>query len=563
MLAAPRVLTHDLAALRDPVLAERCRRDFRVFVRHAWGQIDPAPLVWNWHLDAMCLHLQAVTEGRIDKLLINIPPGHAKSMIVGVLWPAWVWTLDPAWRLLSASYDMTLSMRDATKARTLIRGEWYQRLFSTDPRSITDENPDGEKWALKGDQDVKSYYETTALGFRLCVSIGAGTGHRGDALVIDDPQSAEQAKKKEQREKVIRWKTETMSSRFNDQEHAQQVVIQQRLHEEDLAGFLSKSGEWVHLCLQSEYEDKTAANWPCKCPSCRAGHTWARPRPPAHLQTRRERLAWLDEQKPVPFWKDPRTKPGELMFPAKFSAKVIADAKKPRVGMGPVAYLGQHQQRPVADGGNIIQASWLGARWHLPGVQPFLSESDVPGLMRRPYNPRLKGKNKRRIMITDATFKKTDDSDLVAVGVLDLVDADVYLLDVRWERMTFVETVQAIVDLRRKWSGPTAGGIVGLVGVEDKANGTAVIEVLKRKVPGLVPLEPLGSKEARIQAAADFMHSGNVWLPEQADWVSDLVAEATAFPAGAHDDGIDMLAYGILILLATSGASWLQRLVKH
>jgi predicted phage terminase large subunit-like protein len=571
----PVLATVDPGQLSKLVERERCMRSFAYFVRRAWQYIDPAPLIWGWHLDAMCAHLQAVTEGRIQRLVINIPPGHAKSMIVSVLWPAWSWAKRPSWQVMTASYDDTLSTRDAVKTRTLIETPWYRSLFPTDPKT-------GKTWELAGDQNVKSYYANSAFGFRLCVTIGSGTGKRGDALVIDDPQNALKALNDEQREKVITWKTETMSSRFNDMETAIEVLVMQRLHEEDLAGFVLKSGEWVHLCLGSEWEDTRVNEWPCKCPSCKAGHTWAKPKPPEHLdrvldrepdeseerwmQRERARLdarkAWLRDAPMRPFWRDPRfKKPGELLFPAKFPRKVLETAKTPRVGMGPNAFAGQHQQRPIPKGGNLIRAEWLAKRWHMPGCESGLSEALIPGLERRPYNPRAKVA-KRRVIVTDAAFKDEDTSDFVAIGVFDLVGPDVYLVDLIWDHLTFSATAQALVDLRKKWSGLAAGGTVGAVYIEDRANGTGLLEVLRKKVPGLIPMEPLGSKYARISAAADFIQAGNLWLPSDHDQIGDVVIEATRFPKAAHDDAIDMLAYALLILLGTSGSTWLGQLVR-
>jgi hypothetical protein len=81
------------------------------------------PLVWNWHLDVICAHLEAVTEGHIRRLLINIPPGHMKSLIVSVFWPAWMWLHHPEWRLLSTSYSLNLAKRDAGRCKDLIESD--------------------------------------------------------------------------------------------------------------------------------------------------------------------------------------------------------------------------------------------------------------------------------------------------------------------------------------------------------------------------------------------------------------------------------------------------------
>lgn len=500
--------------------AEQCRRSFKRFVRRAWGEVDPAPLVWGWHIDALCEHLQAVSEGRIKKLVINIPPGHAKSMIVSVLWPAWHWIRDPSWRVMTASYEIGLAMRDAVKARELISTEWYQTHFAQDPDGY------GESWQLSSDQNVKSFYTNDALGFRLCLSVGGkGTGWRGDALVIDDPLNASEAHSKVKRDEVLRWKTETMSSRFNDMANAAEVVIMQRLHEEDLSGFLLKSGEWDHLCLPSEFEVKRH----CTCPSCKRGSTSIG-------------------------WRDPRSKEGELLFPAKFSRAVLAAAKKPGTGMGSIAYAGQHQQRPVPAAGGLLLRPWFNYRWRHPG------EAEVEGLVSRPINPRTH-KWAKLILVSDLAFKKTQDSDRVACGVWGLYGPDAYLVDLVWERMSFTETLQALLDLRKKW---TTNVKVKLseIAIEDKANGSAVVDVLKKKFPGVVAFEPDGGKEARIAGTSTYWEAGNVWLPQEADWVADYIAEALAFPRAAHDDAIDMTASALGRLLTNNRSGFLQRMTK-
>jgi predicted phage terminase large subunit-like protein len=517
-----RILEIDPSEELELLRAERARRSFAEFCKRAWREIDPAPLVWGWHLDAICEHLQAVHDGRIRRLVINVPPGHAKSMIVSVLWPAWVWAKRPSWRMLCASYDLDLSMRDSVKTRTLIQTEWYQKHFTEDPTGRTTTE---ERWQLLGDQNVKSHYGNTALGFRQCVAIGSGTGKRGDALVIDDPISADDSNSKPAREKAIRWKTETMSSRFNDQASAQEVLVMQRLHEEDLTGYLLKAGGWVHLRLPSRYEVKRA----CKCETCSKGET------------------------PIG-WKDPRKKEGDLLFPAKFPEHVLQEAESTR-GMGAIAFAGQHQQRPMPAKGGLLKRAWFGRRWHFPTDDAPIHPEPVDGLVRRAYDPRT-SRPSMRMIVTDAAFKKTEDSDLIAVGVVDLLHPSLYLIDFVWQRMGLIETIQAIVDLRKRWPG------IGTIAIEDKANGSAIIEVLKTKFPGVTEVNPLGSKEARIMAAAPFFRAGDVWLPEAHPQIEEAAAEAAAFPKAAHDDWIDMLAYGVLLNLVSSDVSALEGLVK-
>jgi len=165
------------------VRAERCRRSLAQFVRHAWPVLEPGtPLVWNWHLDAVCDHLQAVTEQRSNRLLINIPPGHGKSLLVAVFSPAWSLAPQPGVAWPVPRYALTLAIRDSVRCRDLILSDWYQRTFTPE-------------WKLKGDQNVKSYFENTATGYRMSLSVGSQATALigGDAVVVDDPINATEA----------------------------------------------------------------------------------------------------------------------------------------------------------------------------------------------------------------------------------------------------------------------------------------------------------------------------------------------------------------------------------
>src|ERR1035441_1455474 len=115
------------------VEAELAKRKFRDFIEQAWHVVEPArAFIGAWHVDAIAEHLQAISEGRIKNLLINIPPGHAKSLVVSVLWPAWQWIRTEQgaqWRGLFASYDGGLTTRDSVRCRALMESQWYRETF--------------------------------------------------------------------------------------------------------------------------------------------------------------------------------------------------------------------------------------------------------------------------------------------------------------------------------------------------------------------------------------------------------------------------------------------------
>ncbi len=149
------------------IRAERRRRaaadSLDVFVRQGWHVLEPGvDLIWNWHLDLICRHLEAISRGELTRLVVNIPPGHMKSLLVAVFWPAWVWANDPSWRVLFTSYDMALSTRDSVRCRDLISSDWYQETFRP-------------SWRMKIDQNVKSHFENNAGGLRQALA-GAARG---------------------------------------------------------------------------------------------------------------------------------------------------------------------------------------------------------------------------------------------------------------------------------------------------------------------------------------------------------------------------------------------------
>ena len=499
------------------VEAELCRRSFKYFVRRAWPLIDPAPLVENWHLDAIADHLQAVTEGQLRNLLISMPPGHAKSMLVSVLWPAWAWIRNPAWKAIFASYADDLVVRDATKSRTLILTRWYQTHFA-------------RKWRLADDQNRKDYFRNSVHGERMCISVsGQGTGFRGDAIVVDDPMKADDAHSEAKRRHVLRWWSETMPSRLNDLASGAKVVIAQRLHENDLPGFILAHGGFEHLNLPTEYSGNTSCyvrerNGPCE--ACARGAT-------------------------AIGFKDPRTSPGELLFPAKFGPQVITEAKR---DLGSFAFSAQHQQRPIPEGGGMLKRAWWRHLWRRPGEAPVPAGAFEEGLDVKSFDPDTQ-RFDSWCMALDATFKDGDDNDLVALGVGARLGADIFLLDMWWERAGFVRTCEALQAMAKRWPKATTKLI------EDKANGSAIIETLRSKVSGILPVNPAGGKVARVAAASPYIEAGNVWLPMHAPWRNTFVGEACSFPNAPHDDGIDMLSYLILRLGGRIGSARLAQLV--
>lgn len=289
----------------DLIEAERelCRRHLADFVRQAWHVLEPGqPYIHGWHVEAICDHLEAITAEEISRLLINIPPGTMKSTLTSVFWPAWEWGPKglPHTRIIGASHEQGLATRDTLKMRRLVTSDWYQ-----------------QRWPIKltGDQNQKTYYENEHTGFRQAAAVASMTGKRGDRVIWDDPHSVEAALSVAHRETALRVFQETLPTRLNNPDRSAIVIVMQRLHENDVSGYILESDlGYDHLCLPMEYD-------PSRAKTTSIGFS------------------------------DPRTEDGELLFPGRFSAETVERDKKV---MGTYAVAGQFQQEPAPRGGGFF-----------------------------------------------------------------------------------------------------------------------------------------------------------------------------------------------------------------
>lgn len=294
----------------DWIAAEReyCKRRLVNFIKRAWSELEPGqPYVHGRHMDVLCEHLEAVTNGQIKRLLINIPPGTMKSLSTNVFWPAWEWGPRgmPSIRFIGASHEESLAIRDALKMRRLISSEWYRRLF---PEVM-----------LVGDQSEKRNFENSSTGWRQACPVKSMTGKRGDRVVWDDPHSVEDAHSPAALETATRVFRETLPTRLNSPERSAIIIVMQRLSTKDVSGeILENDYGYEHLCLPMEYEGS-------------------------------QKVTSIG-------FKDWRTNNGDLLFPERFSREVVDRDKKV---MREYAVAGQFQQRPVPKSGGEFQTDMI------------------------------------------------------------------------------------------------------------------------------------------------------------------------------------------------------------
>jgi predicted phage terminase large subunit-like protein len=489
--------------------AERAAEHLVSFLKwYAWPVVEPRTRYYHGrNIEAVAAHLEAVSAGEIQRLLINVPPRSLKSTLASVAWNPWEWLTAPQTRWLFASYAEKLSVRDSLKRRRVVQHPRYRKLVKTlhaiDPERYLD-------WELAGDQNLKTRFETTETGLSLATSVGGtATGEGGDRLVADDPHNATQAESEAVREAALEWWSGTMSTRLNDPNTGAMVIVMQRLHERDLSGYVLEQGGYVHLCLPMEYSPTHP-------------YAWRGERVSEVVKPALEELGLAAG--------DWRTEEGELLLPDRVGPAAVAQLKRE---LGSVKAAGQLQQLPAPAEGNVFLRKW----WRYYVTQEWADVHGTPAdaiILPRKFDEEL--------LSWDCAFKALDDSDYVVGQAWGRKGSFKYLLEQRRGRWTFTQTVHEVKAMAER----NPGAYLKLI--EDKANGTAVIDVLRGKVSGVLAVEPEGGKEARAAAVSPMVEAGDVYLPHplMAGWVDDYINEHATFPNAAHDDQVDGTSQALL-----------------
>ena len=455
--------------------------DLGLFVREGWFELEPlTPIMWNWHIDAICDHLTAISKGEIRRLQIWVPPGSMKSRMVSIFWPAWEWSHHPHLRYWTGSYDIRLSKELTAYSRDLMLCDWYQQRF-------------GQVFTL---QKTSETWLTNDLGgHRLSTSPeSSGSGVHGHRIIVDDPLNAldSGATTKAVLEKANAWYSETLATR--GLKGYAEVIVMQRLHESDFAAHALEYGDWEILCLPEKYEKNHPYAW--------AGD----PRQEGEL-----------------LWPDKRDEAEHAILTKKLASKAA----------------GQLQQRPASREGAVIpRNNW---RYYPPD---FLEAAEHHDTSRMPKFTSI-------VCSWDTTFKDKTTSDYVAGGAWGILGANRYLLQTYHQQSSLSVTKRAMIDMR-KWCLDRWPQLPIRVLIEKSANGTEIIDQLKREITGVVPITASHDKMTRAEACEPDFNSENVWVPGRSNpagtdydhttpaWVQTLIEECSSFPLAAHDDLVDM-----------------------
>jgi predicted phage terminase large subunit-like protein len=346
------------------------REDLSSFIARTFSTVDPgSEYLPNWHVDLLADYLKAVERGHITRLIINMPPRYMKSITVSVAWPAWLLGHNPRRRIIAASYAQALATRHSLDCRLVLKAPWYQALF---PQT-----------QLVSDQNEKRRFTTTERGFRFATSVdGTLTGDGGDFLIVDDPHNPTHIFSEKKRNHVLQWFDQTFSSRLNDKKKGAIVIVMQRLHPEDLSGYLLEKAPniWEHLSIPAIADHAQQYSI--------GGHDYAR-------------------------------KAGTVLH-KKREGKT--ELERLREALGEHSFAAQYQQQPVPQEGGMLKGRWFRRYTELPS------------------------ENIRRVQSWDTAIKVGEKSDYSVCTSWVIHEGNYYLTDVIRERLEYPDLKRRIVE---------------------------------------------------------------------------------------------------------------------
>ena len=455
-------------------VADQCRRSLFYFVKTFWSVIIPEKPVYNWHIPYLCSELEKIAQPIFKRepkpydLIINIPPGTTKSTIVTIMFPVWLWINDPTIRVITNSYSGTLAIDHATKSKDIIESDRFRLLF-----------PDIE---IRRDKSGKQNYENTKTGYRYATSTGATiTGFHGHIIINDDPVNPKQAESEPMRY-MANEHTKTLSSRKVDKANTPIITIMQRLHQDDVTGYLlSHKGDKIkHINLPAEVGDTV--------------------NPPELKEN------YVDG----------------LLDPVRLSREVLDEAK---VDLGSRGYAGQYLQSPSAEGGNIVKQDWF----RIISQQDFYAlrfNEPVHSFLDTAYDEKKRG----------------HDNDPSGILAACKIRGNIYILNAIKVWKTFPELIKFLPE----WMASNNQGKESSLRIEPKANGISVVQTLEQMTDLNVcrTPSPTTSKAERLHAVSPKIECGRVYLVE-GRWNEEFLDEVCGFPQRSHDEFVDILGYAI------------------
>jgi predicted phage terminase large subunit-like protein len=444
-------------------LNEICRQDLHSFINLAFNLLNSdAKLIGNWHLQALTHQLSLVESGKLKRLIVTMPPRHLKSFVTTTSFPAWVLGKDPSKRIITASYSQELASTHTRQFRRLVETPNYADLFGA--------------LQFKGGKNSATELETTNGGGRLATSVGGTlTGRGGDIIIIDDPIKTDAAMSEAERENVINWFNQTVSTRLDNPSEGAIIIVMQRLHDNDLVGHL----------LTKDPENWTVLNIPA---IAQEGQTYKTGYGPTHTYTSR---------------------PDEVLCEERMSRQNLESLRQQ---VGTRAFSAQYLQQPTPTDGTIVKRNWL----RLYDVLP--TGDDVHAI----------------VQSWDTAYETGKSNDYSVCSTWLVSPKGLFLKHVYREKLEFPHLLRKVEQLAIEHRANEV--LVEDIGSGKSLRQTVAANLRKQKI---IARTPVADKQTRLTAVSHMFENGTVALPQQAEWLDSYIKELTGFPAGQHDDQVD------------------------
>ena len=449
------------------------KADLGVFIKRAFKTLIPAErLVWDWYLDAIAHALERVARGEVRRLIITVPPRHLKSICTSVSLVAWMLGQDPSLKFLVASYGSDLAGKHARDFRAVIESEWYRAAFPEAGTPVR--NADGEVVLRAG-------------GGRKAVSLGgSATGFGADVIIIDDLMKAADATSAVERDRVKLFYEQTLLSRFNNIADGRVIVIQQRLHEDDLVGMLLEKGGFEHLNLPA--------------------------------------IAMRDEVIALPRGRSKSRKIGEVL--SSRNDREILDRLKQEIGN--CAFSAQYQQDPSAPDGNVI-------RWSKFKTFDAMPERDRCTFI---------------VQSWDTAATAGPSSAYSVGTTWGYHERAWKLLDLHRVRLDYPDLLDRVRFMRDQWkadllvieAASSGHGLIADLDAERRRRPFVRRRVGESVGWAIRSFSPTTDKHTRMATQAAKLESGQAMLPQDAPWLEELRREIVAMPNGRYEDQIDSIS---------------------
>lgn len=457
------------------------RQSYYEFFKDAYKALHPGDIYSdNWHIEYLCSQMQNELERIIKReekkedIIINMPFRAAKSLITTIVFPIWCWTVDKTIKFICVSYSGDLALDLAKKSRQLVDTQWFQEFYGEEIKFTTD---------AIGSLSIK--------GGGIRYSIGTGgtvTGKGADLIIVDDPINPKKSRSAVERKNAIDFYTGTLYNRLNQPKLGSRIIVMQRLHENDLTGYLLENNKnfYKHICIPAELASKKDYQILS----------------PKELE---------DNYENGLFWKD------------RFDRKELNNYAKQ---MGSVEAAGQLQQRPAPDEGNMVKREWFDI---------ISSESLSLDLINHPI-----------VFYIDTAETEKQSGDATGIVCAYKKENLVYIVNVQEFRKEFYDLVKLIPEFVRanRYSQNS------LIKIEPKSSGKSIVSQLRNTTMlNVVELKsPRDDKVTRLSAITPILEGRRVKFIN-GNWIEPFLDQLCTFPNATHDDMTDAFIHCIHDLL--------------